>query len=81
MKPSSLRDVESFLTWLVPQPSAEERPRSLNSPFDVGEPGPLIRRAVDAVTTHLRGGTIGPGLPIDVLHGPDGGKMFGVLVV
>ncbi|MDP3232167.1 MAG: pseudouridine synthase [Myxococcales bacterium] len=81
MKTSSLRDVESFLTWLVPQPSAEERPRTLNSPFDVGEPGPLIRRAVDAVMTHLRGGTIGPGLPIDVLHGADGGKMFGVLVV
>ena len=73
--------MESVITWLAPQPPPGERPRSLNSPFDVGEPGPLVRLAVDAVTAHLRGGTLGLGLPIEVLHGPDGGKMFGVLVV
>lgn len=81
MKTSSLPFVESVITWLVPQPSPEERPRALNSPFDVGEPGPLVRRAVDAVTAQLRSGSIGPALSTDVLHGPEGGKMFGVLVV
>lgn len=31
--------------------------------------------------TQLRGGSIAPGLSTSALHGPEGGKMFGVLVV
>jgi tRNA pseudouridine32 synthase / 23S rRNA pseudouridine746 synthase len=80
-KMSSVCQVESFITWLTPQPSLDERPRSLNSPFDVGEPAPLVRRAIDEVTLHLRQGVIGSGRTTDVLYGPEGGKMFGVLVV
>lgn len=65
-----------------PQPSDEERPRVLNSPFDAGEPPPpLARRAAEAVMADLASGVIGPGVPTEALYGPDGGKMFGVLVV
>jgi len=70
-----------FLTWLSPQPPRDERPAQLNSPFDVGEPGALLERAVDAVMAPLRAGELGDGLTVEVLRGPEGGKMFGVLVV
>lgn len=64
-----------------PQPSADERPRVLNSPFDADEPHPLARRAAEAVMARLASGVIGPGLPTSALYGDDDGKMFGVLVV
>lgn len=73
--------MEQFVTWFDPQPSDGDRPRLLNSPFDVDAPPPLVRRAAEGVMRHLRAGSIGPGLATSVLHGPDGGKMFGVLVV
>lgn len=73
--------MESFLTWLSPQPLASERPARLNSPFDVGEPAPLTQRAAAEVMASLHAGHIAPGLPVSMLHGPEGGKMFGVLVV
>lgn len=71
----------SLITWFDPQPAPEERPRRLNSPFDVGEPAPLVRRAMEQVMAQLRSGVIGPGLATSALAGPEGGKMFGVLVV
>lgn len=70
-----------MITWFEPQPSSDELPARLNSPFDVGEPDALVRRAIDHVMQQLRDGTIGPELPVSILHGADGGKMFGVLVV
>lgn len=65
-----------------PQPSADERPRVLNSPFDADEPPhPLARRAAETVMAQLAAGVIGPGVPTSELYGTDDGKMFGVLVV
>lgn len=64
-----------------PQPSADERPRVLNSPFDADEPPhPLARRAAEAVMARLAAGVIGPGIPTSTLYDDDDGKMFGVLV-
>lgn len=68
-----------FLTFFTPQP--HDVPRVLNSPFDAEAPPPLAQQAAFEVMARLRGGVIGPGLSTDVLHGPEGGKMFGVLVV
>ncbi|AFE10159.1 ribosomal large subunit pseudouridine synthase A [Corallococcus coralloides DSM 2259] len=44
-------------------------------------PHALARRAAEALQATLREGFIAPGLPSSILQGPDGGKMFGVLVV
>ncbi|RKH38880.1 RluA family pseudouridine synthase [Corallococcus sicarius] len=44
-------------------------------------PHALARRAAEALQATLREGVIAPGIPSRVLEGPDGGKMFGVLVV
>ncbi|RKH65975.1 RluA family pseudouridine synthase [Corallococcus llansteffanensis] len=44
-------------------------------------PHALARRAAEALQARLREGVIAPGIPSRVLEGPDGGKMFGVLVV
>lgn len=71
--------VERFLTWL--EHSAAELPERLNSPFDVGEPSVLVRRALEVVMNELRAGVVAKGRSTDLLSGPDGGKMFGVLVV
>ncbi len=73
--------MEQFLTWLEPQPAAHELPERLNSPFDVGEPHPVLARALEVVMAPLRAGVIAPGFPVSLLHGAEGGKMFGVLVV
>ncbi|RKH72122.1 RluA family pseudouridine synthase [Corallococcus interemptor] len=56
-------------------------PGAFPSPFDALGPHALARRAAEALQAELREGSIAPGLPSDVLQGPDGGKMFGVLVV
>ena len=45
---------EQFLTWLDPPPAAHELPERLNSPFDVGEPHPLVTRALEVVMAPLR---------------------------
>ncbi|MBN9683609.1 RluA family pseudouridine synthase [Corallococcus sp. NCSPR001] len=44
-------------------------------------PHALARRAAESLQAALREGCIAPGLTSDILQGPDGGKMFGVLVV
>ncbi|WP_223635682.1 RluA family pseudouridine synthase [Corallococcus sp. EGB] len=56
-------------------------PDSFPSPFDAVGPHALARRAAESLQATLREGFIAPGLPGDILQGPDGGKMFGVLVV
>lgn len=69
---------DGLVTPLAP---SDDLPPRLNSPFDVGTPHPLVQRALDVVMQQLRSGYIAGGLTTDVLRGPDGGKMFGVLVV
>ncbi|WP_375760836.1 pseudouridine synthase [Corallococcus exercitus] len=56
-------------------------PEAFPSPFDAVGPHALARRAAESLQATLRDGVIAPGLPGEVLQGPDGGKMFGVLVV
>ncbi|WP_347402421.1 RluA family pseudouridine synthase [Corallococcus macrosporus] len=56
-------------------------PGAFPSPFDAVGPHALARRAAESLKATLREGVIAPGLDSDVLQGPDGGKMFGVLVV
>lgn len=74
-----MRLVESFVTWFSPRP--DDVPELLNSPFDVGPLHPLAQRAMEAVQALLRTGHLGDGLSTSVLHGVQGGKMFGVLLV
>ena len=62
------------LAFFDPQPDASELPARFPSPFAHGPPHPLARRAAEALQVRLRG------LAVD-FDAPDGGKMFGVLVV
>jgi tRNA pseudouridine32 synthase/23S rRNA pseudouridine746 synthase len=71
--------METFVTWLEPQPL--ELPARMNSPFDVGAPTAVVQTALDSLMGALREGVIAPGRSTDLLYGPEGGKMFGVLVV
>lgn len=63
-----------MITYFEPTP--DELPAVLPSPFDPGPPHPLAQRAADALLAEL---AARPG--IAALHAPGGGKMFGVLVV
>ncbi len=60
---------------------APEAPYTFPSPFDELGPHPVARRAALELQDELRRGLIAPGVPTDLLRGPMGGKMFGVLVV
>ena len=51
------------------------------SPFDELGPHALARQAAEVMQAELRAGFIAPGIPTATLDGPEGGKMFGVLVV
>jgi tRNA pseudouridine32 synthase / 23S rRNA pseudouridine746 synthase len=73
--------VQTWFTPLEPQPSPEERPRLFPSPFDALGPHPLARRAAEVMQAQLRAGALAPGLCAARLDAPEGGKMFGVLVV
>jgi tRNA pseudouridine32 synthase / 23S rRNA pseudouridine746 synthase len=70
--------VDPLVTPLEP---ADELPGAFPSPFDALGPHPLARRAAETLQATLREGQVAPGIPSDLLQGPDGGKMFGVLVV
>lgn len=69
------------MTPFEPQPAPDEVSGRFPSPFDEGEPHALARRAAEVLQAELRAGLIAPGLPSAALRGPEGGKMFGVLVV
>ncbi|MBX7117089.1 MAG: RluA family pseudouridine synthase [Myxococcaceae bacterium] len=69
------------MTWFEPPPSAEEIPVLLNSPFDADAPEPLAAQAAAQLMAQLKAREIAPGISTSLLHGPQGGKMFGVLVV
>jgi|CXWL01.1.fsa_nt_gi tRNA pseudouridine32 synthase/23S rRNA pseudouridine746 synthase len=71
----------SDVTWFEPPPEPGEVPLVLNSPFDVEAPVPLAERAAHALMAQLREGILARGVSTAALHGPQGGKMFGVLVV
>ncbi|NOJ93320.1 RluA family pseudouridine synthase [Corallococcus coralloides] len=73
--------MDPLFTLLEPAPRADEVPGAFPSPFDAVGPHALARRAAEALQATLREGFIAPGLTSSILQGPDGGKMFGVLVV
>lgn len=55
-------------------------PARFPSPFDELGPHPLAQHAAQMLRERLEAGAIAPGLPSSILEGPQGGKMFGVLV-
>jgi tRNA pseudouridine32 synthase / 23S rRNA pseudouridine746 synthase len=69
------------LTPFAPPPVPGALPDVLPSPFDELGPTALARRAAEALQAELRAGLFVPGLSLDGLQAPEGGKMFGVLVV
>ncbi|WP_233605006.1 RluA family pseudouridine synthase [Corallococcus sp. AB030] len=73
--------MDPLVTHLEPAPLADELPGAFPSPFDAVGPHALARRAAESLQATLREGFIAPGITSAVLQGPDGGKMFGVLVV
>ncbi|MDY7225702.1 RluA family pseudouridine synthase [Hyalangium rubrum] len=73
--------METWVTFFEPRPAPHERDEAFPSPWDEHGPQGLARRAAEEMQAHLRKGFIAPGLPTATLEGPEGGKMFGVLVV
>jgi tRNA pseudouridine32 synthase / 23S rRNA pseudouridine746 synthase len=73
--------VETWFTPFEPQPGPRDIPEAFPSPFDELGPHALARRAAEAMQAELRAGLVAPGIPTATLQGPEGGKMFGVLVV
>lgn len=73
--------METWVTLFQPQPAAREVAEGFPSPFDELGPHALARRAAEELQAEFRAGFIAPGIPAATLEGPDGGKMFGVLVV
>jgi tRNA pseudouridine32 synthase / 23S rRNA pseudouridine746 synthase len=73
------RGVET--TPFEPQPDPRDLTEAFPSPFDELGPHALARRAAEAMQAELQAGFIAPGIPSATLDGPEGGKMFGVLVV
>ncbi|ADO68508.1 RluA family pseudouridine synthase [Stigmatella aurantiaca] len=69
------------MTPLEPPPAPEELPSAFPSPFDEQGPHPLAHRAAERVKAELQAGTLAPGVPTSLLEAPEGGKMFGILVV
>ncbi len=63
--------------WLEPQPSADQVPTVMPSPFDDVAPHPLAQRAAQALMAQLEAAPEA----FASLHRPEGGKMFGVLLV
>ena len=56
-------------------------PPAFPSPFDDIGPEPRARAAALALQAELRLGRLTPDLSTETLYRPEGGKMFGVLVV
>jgi tRNA pseudouridine32 synthase/23S rRNA pseudouridine746 synthase len=81
MFPCYRRAVETWITPLEPQPAPPDPAGAFPSPFDELGPHALARRAAEVMQAELRAGFIAPGIPSAMLEGPEGGKMFGVLVV
>ena len=73
--------MERWITFFEPPPAAEDVAEAFPSPFDERGPHALARRAAEELQARFRAGLIAPGLATALLDGPEGGKMFGVLVV
>lgn len=73
--------METWVTPFEPQPAPHEVAERFPSPFDELGPHALARRAAEQVQAELRAGFIALGIPSGMLDGPEGGKMFGVLIV
>ena len=73
--------MNTWVTRLDPQAALADVADSFMSPFAARGPSALARRAAAVMQAELRDGVIAPGLPTEALFAPEGGKMFGVLVV
>jgi tRNA pseudouridine32 synthase/23S rRNA pseudouridine746 synthase len=73
--------VETWVTPFEPQSAPGDAAGSFPSPFDELGPHALARQAAEALQAEFRTGFVAPGIPAALLDGPEGGKMFGVLVV
>ena len=73
--------METWVTPFEPQPAPGDVTGSFPSPFDELGPHVLARRAAEVLQAEFRAGFVAPGIPAAMLDGPEGGKMFGVLVV
>ncbi|WP_224362136.1 RluA family pseudouridine synthase [Hyalangium versicolor] len=73
--------METWFTPFEPQPAPSELPEEFPSPLDELGPHALARLAAERMQAELRAGSVAPGVPASGLDGPEGGKMFGVLVV
>ena len=66
--------MDAIVTYLDPPPAAHDVPARMPSPFAPGPPCSLARRAAERLRAEVEHAGLG-------LDAPDGGKMFGVLVV
>ncbi|MCY1077441.1 RluA family pseudouridine synthase [Archangium lansingense] len=73
--------METWVTPFEPQPVPGDIAGAFPSPFDELGPHALARRAAAVLQAEFRAGFVAPGIPAAMLDGPEGGKMFGVLVV
>ncbi|WP_224248755.1 RluA family pseudouridine synthase [Hyalangium gracile] len=73
--------METCVTPFEPQPAPRDVAEAFPSPLDELGPHALARRAAEVMQAELRAGFIAPGVSAAMLDGPEGGKMFGVLVV
>jgi tRNA pseudouridine32 synthase/23S rRNA pseudouridine746 synthase len=65
----------------LPDDCADPAGEFFPNPFDEFDPPPIARRAAEILQAELAAALSGAGLPAGLLDGPQGGKMFGVLVV
>ena len=73
--------LEDVVTYFAPQPAPTEVPVRFASPFALGPPHSLARRAAEELQRFLRQGSLPDGISLGGLDRPGRGKMFGVLVV
>ncbi|MFY2563829.1 pseudouridine synthase [Corallococcus terminator] len=73
--------MDARVTLFEPRTSPPEEGGSLPSPFDELGPSALGRQAAAVLQAELRSGHLAPDVPTSLLENPEGGKMFGVLVV
>jgi len=73
--------VDARVTLFEPRMSPPEEGGSFPSPFDELGPSALARQAAEVLQAELRSGHLAADIPTALLENPEGGKMFGVLVV
>ncbi|HEX8440822.1 RluA family pseudouridine synthase [Archangium sp.] len=73
--------METWVTPFEPPLASHEVAGTFPSPFDELGPHALARQAAEVMQAEFRTGLVAPGIATSTLDGPDGGKMFGVLVV